>query len=59
MVPEGKDGRRWAIVARNCAGLTYVFVPKGEAQTADRHARDARDDGEGEALLQGIGGGHS
>jgi len=58
-VPEGKDGRRRAVVARSGSGLRYVLVPKGDAQTADDHARDARDDGEGQTLLQGIGRGHS
>jgi hypothetical protein len=58
-VPKGIDGRRRAVVTRGCTGLGYVFVPKGNAKTTDGHARDARDDGEGKALLQGIGGGHS
>ena len=56
--------RRWLavgrVVAGNGAGVDDVFVAEGDAEAADDHARQTRDDGEGEALLEGeVGDGSS
>jgi len=57
-VPEGVDDGRGGDVAGYGAGVADVSVAEGDAETADGHARQAGDDGEGEALLQGVGVGH-
>jgi hypothetical protein len=54
-VPEGVDGGRGSVVAGSGAGVADVAVAEGDAETANGHAREAGDDGEGEALLQGVG----
>ena len=43
------------VVAGSGSGLADVAVTEGDAETADDHARQAGDDGEGYALLQGVG----
>lgn len=57
-VPKGIDGRRWSVIPRSGAGFTDIPVAEGHAQTANGHARDTWDEGEGEALLQRISGVH-
>ena len=57
-MPEGVDDGRQGIVAGDGAGVADVAVAEGDAETADGHAREAGDNGEGEALLQGVGVGH-
>jgi hypothetical protein len=57
-VPEGIDGWRRAVVAGKGTGIANVFVAEGDAETADDGARQAGDDGEGDALLQGVRRGH-
>jgi hypothetical protein len=57
-VPEGVDGGRRNVVAGGGTGIADVAVTKGDTKTADGHAREAGDDGEGESLLQGVGVSH-
>lgn len=57
-MPEGVDPWGWDVVAASGSGLADVAVTESDAETADDHARQARDDGEGYALLQSVGGGH-
>ena len=57
-MPEGVDRGRWSVVARDGVGIADIAVAEGDAEAADGHARDAGDDGKGEALLQSVGGGH-
>ena len=51
-MPEGVDGGRRGVVAGKSVRVGDVFVAKGDAEAADDGARDARNDGEGNALLQ-------
>src|SRR5271170_4596202 len=57
-MPEGIDGRRRRVEAQRGAGVADIFETEGHAEETDRSAREARDDGKGEPLLQGVGGGH-
>ena len=57
-VPEGVDGGGWGVEAVESARVADVFEAEGHAEEADDRAREAGDDGEGEALVQGVGGGH-
>jgi len=57
-VPEGVDGRRRDVIAGGGTGIADVAVTKSDAKTADGHAREPGDDGEGESLLQGVGVSH-
>src|ERR1700679_4324359 len=57
-VPEGVDTRGWYVVAGSRAGFADVAIAQCDAQTADHQAHQTRDEGEDDALLQGIGGGH-
>lgn len=52
-MPEGVDGGRRSVVAGESVGVGDIFVAKGNPKAADHRARDARNDGEGDALLQG------
>jgi len=54
-VPESVDGRRRELVAGPGTGLADVAVAESNAETADHQAREARDDRERDALLQGVG----
>jgi len=54
-VPEGVDSGWWRVVARYGVGITDVAVPEGNTETADGHARNARDDEQSDALLKGVG----
>lgn len=57
-VPKGID-RGWRhVIAGKSAGVGDVFVAKGNPKAADNGARDARNDGEDDALLQGESLGH-
>ena len=40
------------------AGLADVFVAQGDSKQADDHVRQRRNDGEDQALLEGVGFGH-
>jgi hypothetical protein len=57
-MPEGVDGGRWGVVAKGGADVADITVAEGDAETADRHACEQGDDGEGDALLEGVGVGH-
>jgi hypothetical protein len=57
-MPEGVDGGRRDVVTGSRTEVADIPVAEGHAETADRHAREARDDGEGDALLEGVGVGH-
>ena len=57
-VPEGVDGGGRDLVAGCGSGFADVAVAEGDTETADNHARQAGDDGEDDALLQGVGVGH-
>ena len=57
-MPEGIDNWRLDVVARSSSWIADVFVTKGDSETADGQARDARNDGESYSLLQGEGLGH-
>ena len=57
-MPEGIDNRRLDVVTRSSSWIADVFVTKGDSETADGQARDARNDGESYSLLQGEGLGH-
>jgi hypothetical protein len=54
-VPEGVDGGRRGVEGRGGAGVADIAVAEGDAETADGRARKAGDDGEGQALFQGVG----
>ena len=57
-MPEGVD-RRWRrVVTRIGSGIADVAVAKCHAKAADGHARQARDNGEGDTLLKSEGLGH-
>ena len=51
-MPEGVDCRRRRVVTRKGSGIADVSVAEGYAEAADGHARQAGDNGEGDALLQ-------
>ncbi len=53
-MPEGIDRRRRRVVAGKSAGIGDVFVAERDAKAADDGARQAGNNGEGEALLQGV-----
>ena len=57
-MPEGVNRGRLNIVSRSSPGIADVFITKGDAEATDDHARETRDDGEGDTLPQGIGLGH-
>jgi hypothetical protein len=57
-VPEGVDGGGRDLVAVCGSRLADVVVAKGDAEATDNHARQTGDDGEGYALLKGVGGDH-
>jgi len=57
-VPEGIDNWRLDVVARSSSWIADVFVTKGDSETANGQARDARDDGESYSLLHGEDLGH-
>ena len=57
-VPEGVDDRRGDIKADGSARLADVLVAEGGAETYGDHARESGNDGEDDALFQGVGGGH-
>jgi hypothetical protein len=57
-MPEGVDSGRGGVVAGRGAGVADVAVAEGDAEAADGRAREAGDEGEGQALLQGVGVGH-
>ena len=57
-VPEGVDSRWGSVEAQWCAGVADVFEAEGHAQKTDCSAREARNYCEGEALREGVGGGH-
>jgi hypothetical protein len=57
-VPEGVDGGGRAVVAGSGSGLADILVAEGDAETANDQARDAGNDSNGYALLQGVGVGH-
>jgi hypothetical protein len=58
-MPEGIDGWRRRVEAPRGARVADIFETKSHAEETDRSAREARDDGKGKPLLQGVGGGHS
>jgi hypothetical protein len=57
-MPEGVNDGRGDVVAGGGVGVADVAVTEGDAETADGQAREAGEDGEGQALLQGVGVGH-
>jgi hypothetical protein len=57
-MPEGVDGGGRGVVAGGGAGVADVAIAERDAETADDHARQAGDDGEGDALLQRVGRRH-
>ncbi len=57
-MPEGVDCRRRRVVTRKGSGIANVSVAEGYAEAANGHARQAGDNGEGDALLQSEGLGH-
>ncbi len=58
-MPEGVDGGGWDIEADSSAGFADVFVAESGAQTQGDYARKPRNDCENDALLEGVGGGHT
>jgi hypothetical protein len=57
-MPEGVDTREGRFVAGGNSGVADIAITEGDAEAADGHARDTGDNGEGDALLQSVGGGH-
>ena len=57
-MPEGIDRWRWRVVTGKGSRIADVTVTKGHTEAADGNARQAGDDGEGDALLQGESLGH-
>jgi hypothetical protein len=57
-MPESVDGRRRDVVPGGRADVPDIAVAEGDAETAHGHAREAGDNGEGDALLEGVGVGH-
>jgi hypothetical protein len=57
-MPEGVDCGRRSVVTWARSGIADIAVTEGDAEAADGHARQARYDGKGNALLQGEGLGH-
>ena len=58
-VPEGVDGGRRDVEADGGAGFADVFVAESGAETQRDDARNPRNDGENDALFEGVGGGHT
>jgi len=57
-MPEGIDGRRRRVKCQRGARVANIFETERHAKETDRDAREARDDGEGKPLLEGVGGRH-
>jgi hypothetical protein len=57
-MPEGEDGGAGDEVAGSDTGVGAVFVAEGEAKEADDEGSEGWDDGQGQALLRGVGRGH-
>jgi hypothetical protein len=57
-VPEGVDGGRRHVEADGGTGFADVFVAESGTETQRDDARNPRNDGENDALFQGVGGGH-
>ena len=51
-MPEGVDCGRWRVITGTRSWIADVTVAEGYAEAADGHARQARNNGEGDALLQ-------
>ena len=57
-VPEGVDGGSGDVEAGGGAGFADVFVAESGAEAQGDDTRNPRNDGQNDALLQGVGGGH-